>query len=51
MSLFEIEFYEKADGTAPVKEFLEGLDTAWTELSNTVNHLKNIHLVNNIEAK
>ncbi|MBQ5640313.1 MAG: type II toxin-antitoxin system RelE/ParE family toxin, partial [Ruminococcus sp.] len=26
MSLFEIEFYEKADGTAPVKEFLEGLD-------------------------
>ena len=26
ISLFEIEFYEKADGTAPVKEFLEGLD-------------------------
>ena len=26
ISLFEIEFYEKADGTAPVKEFLESLD-------------------------
>ena len=33
------------------EQFLEGLDAAWTELSNTVNHLKNIHLVNNIEAK
>ena len=33
------------------EQFLEGLYAAWTELSNTVNHLKNIHLVNNIEAK
>ena len=33
------------------EQFLEGLDAAWTELSNTVNHLKNIHLINNIEAK
>ena len=28
---------------SPVGEqFLEGLDTAWTELSNTINYLKNI---------
>lgn len=33
------------------ERFLEGLDGAWTELSNTVNHLKNIHLINSIEAK
>ena len=33
------------------ERFLEGLDGAWTELSNTVTHLKNIHLINNIEAK
>ena len=32
-------------------QFLEGLDGAWMELSNTVNYLKNIHLINNIEAK
>lgn len=26
ISLFEIEFYEKSDGSAPVKDFLESLD-------------------------
>ena len=26
ITLFEIEFYEKTDGTAPVKDFLESLD-------------------------
>lgn len=24
--MFEIEFYEKSDGSAPVKDFLESLD-------------------------
>ena len=35
------------------EQFLRGLDGAWTELSNTVNYLKNIHLINQkmIEAK
>ena len=25
------------------EQFLEGLDSAWTELANTINYLKNIH--------
>ena len=33
------------------EKFLEGLEGAWTELSNTVNYLKNIHLINNKEEK
>ena len=24
------------------EQFLDGLDTAWTELANTINYLKNI---------
>ena len=32
------------------EQFLEGLDSAWTELANTINYLKNIH-PNLIEAK
>ena len=33
------------------EKFLEGLEGAWAELSNTVNYLKNIHLINNKEEK
>ena len=32
------------------EKFLDGLDGAWTELSNTVNYLKNIH-PNLLESK
>ncbi len=32
------------------EQFLDGLDGAWTELSNTVNYLKNIH-PNLLESK